>query len=347
MPDKRTPPQQINNIESSEPSLSDSMEVEMSDQSANTSASTICKISQATTKENPSNKDLMDVLLNFQSKMIATDAKLSKHITHTASEFERIGNEIATHESVTASNVCDISEIKGKVNAFGTKADLLAYTVELNKQQTIKNNVTISGIPYTAEENLNELALNVFKHIGANVNAEDINASYRLKYGSMFVVKFVNFETKAAVMESKSNKSIPLAEIIGASMSSADGIVYINTHLIPFFGRLLSHGRRAVKEKLVHSCWMTNNGVVVKCKPESKEISIQSISQLHELCGKSNTSESSAKINEPTKLNQTGKRNAANIDTSPIDKTKQQKKPAIMAQGKTQVLKKPQRKQST
>lgn len=135
-----SPSQQFINNKSIETPLYDSIEVEMTDQSTITSASSVCKTSTAATKENPSNKDLMDVLLNFQSKMIATDAKLTKHITHTASEFERIGNEMATHESVTAS-----------VDSFRSKADLLAYTVELNKQQTIKNNITISGIPSTAE----------------------------------------------------------------------------------------------------------------------------------------------------------------------------------------------------
>lgn len=310
----------------------------MTEQSA---ISLVSTVSTAASNENPSNKDIMDVLLTFKSKITATDAKLSQHIEHSAKEFQRIDKEMENQNLVTASNVCEISEIKCKMDDFDNKSDLLSYTVELNKQQNIKNNVTIAGIPYTAEENLNDLALAVFKHIGANVSAEDIQSSYRLKHGSMFVVKFVNFESKATVMESKANKSILLEEIIGdSSLSSAENKnIYINTHTIPFFGRILSIGRRAVKDKHIYSCWMSNNGVVVKCKADSKELIVKSVSQLNELCGKANISESSAKDAKSLKTIPTGKRNAANIETSPIDKTKQQKKPAIMAQGKTQVLK--------
>lgn len=317
----------------------DSNEVEMVDKTVSASISAVTTLAS---NENPSNKDLMDVLLDFKSKIIATDAKLSQHIVHTAKQFQRIDKEIANQNSVSASNVSELNDIRGKIDDFANKSEMLSYSVELNKQQNIKNNITIAGVPYTEEENLNALALAACKHVGANVSSEDIHSSYRLKFGSMFVVKFVNFETKAAVMELKANKSIMLEDIIGASSlsSNENRAVYINTHLIPFFGHILSHGRRSVKEKLIHSCWMSNNGVVVKCKADSKETIVKSVSQLNELCGKSNITESSAKTKNKNSLNitATGKRNAANLETSPIDKTTQQKKTAIMAQGKTQVL---------
>lgn len=280
----------------------------------------------AASNENPTIKDLMKVMLSVDNKVASVNETMSKHIKFVSNEFGRIDKQVAVHTKVIASNAGEIGELRKKVNGFESKSDSLAYTVELNKQQNLRNNITISGIPFTAGENLTNLALAVFMHIGAIVSADDISSSYRFKFGDMFVIKFHKYDTKAAVMEAKSNTEILLADIVGATAESTSSnekkMVYINTHVIPFFGHLLSRGRRAVKEKQIHSCWMTNNGVVVKLTSESKETIVKTIGNLYQLCGKPLNDHSS------TKTKPTSKRTAKDQETSPIDKQKQNKKPA-------------------
>lgn len=279
--------------------------------------------------DNPSIKDLMKLMKSVDAKVSTMDNKLSNHINIVSKEIARIDETVATHTAVIASNTGEIGELRNKIGNMETKSDALTYSHELNKQLNIRFNVTVTGVPYTAGENLTELALAVFDHIGASVTANDIASVYRLKYGTMFVVKFKSFETKAAVMEAKSNVEILLSDIVGESAQTSNSIekkqIYINTHVIPYFGRILSHGRRAVKEKRLHSCWMTNNGVVAKLTNESKESTIQSIDQLYQFCGKP------LQTAAPSKANTKNKRTAAEQETSPIDIHKQNKKPANMS----------------
>lgn len=103
------------------------------------------------------------------------------------------------HTAVITSNSDEIGELGKKIDGFDLKSDAVTYSHELDKQINILFNVTVTGIPFTAGENLTELAMSVFDHIGAMATAIDIASVYRLKYGTMFVVEFKTFETKATV----------------------------------------------------------------------------------------------------------------------------------------------------
>lgn len=273
----------------------------------------------------PTSKDMMAVLVNIECKVSTTETTLSNFIAKTSNDIERVDRDVASQKKEIDSNTSDIGSLRAKFTNFETKSDSLSYSLELNKQHNIRNNITITGVPYTAAEDLLQLAIAVFKFIGANVTTADINSTYRFKYGSRFVVKFANFDMKATVMKLKDNKTIPLSAVTGVN-EHKEKPIYINTHLIPFFGHILSQGRRAVQQKLLHSCWMSGNGVIAKLKADADETIIHSVSELVQLCGKpiinpvTNTNQSHG-------ANKSDKRKAKQLETSPINRRHRFKKP--------------------
>lgn len=276
----------------------------------------------------PTSKDIMAVLVNIESKVSTTENTLANFITKTSDDIGRIDRDVASQKKEIESNSSEIGSLREKFTNFETKSDSLSYSLELNKQHNIRNNITITGIPFTAAEDLLQLAISVFKHIGANIGATEIHSTYRFKFGSRFVVKFTNFETKAAVMKLKDNKVIPLSAVTGVN-EHKDKSIYINTHLIPFFGHIMSHGRRAIQQKLLHSCWMSGNGIAAKLKADSDEIIIQSVSHLIQLCGKPIINKPIVNTNQAqgTSKKSTDKRKASQQETSPLDGKNRSKKP--------------------
>lgn len=143
---------------------------------------------------------------------------------------------------------------------YEATAQTLHHTVELDKQSKLRYNVTVTGIKSCENENLVEVVMNVFNFICSGVSASDITTIYRLPFGNMIVVQFSSIEAKSALLESKTNKNIKLSDVMDTDGKSVDenAMVYVNTHLTPYFGRLISFGRRAVREGKLHSCYMSS-----------------------------------------------------------------------------------------
>lgn len=147
------------------------------------------------------------------------------------------------------------------------------------------------GIPAAEDENLKSVVRKVFSLIGCVVSNNAITGCYRIKKGAaptdIIIVKLYDKEVKHVILKNKLKKEVRLNDVMGVS-SEANPLIYINHHLTPFFGKLLAEGRRAVREKKVHSVRLTSAGCQVRFEENGKERTYKSVGELHSFISSSN-----------------------------------------------------------
>lgn len=94
-------------------------------------------------------------------------------------------------------------------------------------------------------------------------------------------MKLKDFSTKLRILKSKVGKDYRLRDVIRSVDDST--MIYINNHVTPFFGKLLSEGRRLVKEKKIHSVWLSMDGRRLRFGPDGEERIYHSANELHAL----------------------------------------------------------------
>lgn len=250
-------------------------------------------ISSGTGAQNVSNSAIMKTLLEMKDAMytkkdgIALKKAVDVKITAIQSELKAHNDRF--------------SGIDDRIQRLERKLVSADYERELAKQQALKNNISIFGCPKYDEEEVSTTAIKIFKAFGIEFNASDFSAVYRstgTKNLSSIIVKFKDFEKKLQAINTKpGQKEIKVSDIIGATQVNAR--IYINNHVTPFFGRLLAAGRQAVKEEVIHSCWIGTTGCLVKLQENGKPLNVRSIDDFVTLRVKTGKPPADKKRNKP------------------------------------------------
>lgn len=131
----------------------------------------------------------------------------------------------------------------------------------------------------------------------------------------LIVVRLESFESKLELLKARRSMNVRISDIMRVNVSSstsAEQEVTLNNQLTPYFSNLLYHGRKAKEGELIHSCWISNRGFVVKRNANDKPFEIKNVDHLSEFT-----------------QSKTAKRRNNEIDTSPIDKANPKTKPRI------------------
>lgn len=231
--------------------------------------------------------------------------------------FNAINTELKSHAG-------QLSEIDDRMAQFDKKLASATYNNELQKQQALKNNISIYGYPKEDNENIVEAALKVFAAFGVTFSQIDFASVYRTAIKrpkfSAIIVKFKDFGKKLSILNSKSNKTVKLSDINGNNDSNMQ--LYLNNHVTPFFGGLLAAGRQAIKDEIIHSCWIGATGCMVKLAEGGQPINVRSLDDFDTL---------RTKAGKPAPP-KNKKRGRPDSNTSPVGKNA--KKPANKSNGK-------------
>lgn len=233
-----------------------------------------------------SNDDqVLSMLLDIKNNQ-CTKHDMANIVSKIDGKFESIESELASQNS-------RFSDMELKLKHFEKKISSANYDGELQKQQQLKNNITIMGIPASVQNDVWSTAIDVFNAFGCNYVASDFTAVYRssgkLPKFSSIIVKFANFDKKLLALNSKAKKPVQLKDVPSLNINQVTPI-YLNNHVTPFFGRLLAAGRTASKEGIIHSCWIGTSGCLIKMKEDGQPINIRSIDEIESIRKKNNTS---------------------------------------------------------
>lgn len=220
---------------------------------------------------------IMSMLMGIKKDQF-TKSEFSKFDRKLDNKFKAVDKELATH-------ITQFIEMDSRVSVVEQAMADAAYEKELNKQMALKNNISIFGVPMKSGELVSAIALEVLNAFDCKLDANSISNAYRSvgrdnKFPSI-IIKFNSFETKLKALNAK--KQVTLNDVPSFKSDKSKEPIYINNHATPYFGRILALGRRAVKEKRIHSCWIGANGCLIKLAENDKPQCVKSCAMLVEL----------------------------------------------------------------
>lgn len=193
---------------------------------------------------------------------------------------------MTSQEYVNPSGADEIEALKMRLRQYENKAAYDEYQMELEKQRSMKNNLSIFGIVQSDNENLLQIALAVFNEIGCIVTEDQVAECYRIRTSSnnIIIVKFNDYALKQQILKDKVKKEVKVGEVTpNCSPDDADTTIYINNHVTPFFGKLLQEGRKCVKSGDLHSCWISSYGCQLKFEENGSKHNYRSVDELRRL----------------------------------------------------------------
>lgn len=185
-----------------------------------------------------------------------------------------------TKQLATANN--DIKTLFAKVKEIERKPHAPPTNIELHKQNKLRNNITISNVPLIPNENLYDIVRSILISIGIlNLKVDDLETASRIpgSKSCLIIAGFRDYALKADIMKKKTTKTLKVSDIIELQNGEANPRVYINNHLTPFFSKLSFHGRQALYNRLIHSCWVSSNGFLVRLNENSNPVVINCVNE--------------------------------------------------------------------
>lgn len=258
------------------------------------------KKKQEPKQQNDNNDPVMKLLLDIQKKQFTKqDSKALKN---------SLDGKFAAIETELGSTNGRVDCIETRMRNLETKVESAQYERELQKQQLLKNNLSIFGCPKLENENIRATAVKILNAFGCDFNNNDFAAVYRLdgkspKF-STIIVKMHDFGKKLMALNSKAKKPVKLNDIAATTSSQVNSQIYINNHVTPFFGRLLAAGRQATKDEIIHSCWIGASGCLIKMKEDSKPLNIRSMDEIAAIRSSAKPNNKRAKPDDSSPQNQ-------------------------------------------
>lgn len=218
---------------------------------------------------------------------------------------DSVNSKLVAIESKVSSQDVKIDSMNKRLDKCESQAASAQYQLEMEKQRSLKNNVSMFGIGRSEGENLLQIAASVFNKIGCTVADNQITNCYRIKGNSnnIIIVTLADYELKQKILKVKTKKAVTVGEIISCNSDATATIIYINNHVTPFFGKLLHEGRKAIKNGEMHSCWLNSFGCQMKIEENGKQLGYRSVDELRNLL---TNKKSTNKRNAPDDRSPTG-----------------------------------------
>lgn len=182
----------------------------------------------------------------------------------------------------------EMVKLKNTVNAVESKANdhqeqisLLQANVEILKQDQLKNNVSIAGIPANLVDGTNsdEVIINIASKVGVEISKGQFT-SHTVANNRFVIAHFYDFKHKQMIINQlRLGKKLIVKEIF-ANASSNDNQIFVNDHLTPYFSKLYLMARNAKKEGKLYTVSSANGKIRVRKHNDDVPISISNESQL-------------------------------------------------------------------
>lgn len=165
--------------------------------------------------------------------------------------------QMVTHTEETASKITKITERVDHIDSCSTqnaeRIDQLEASIEILKQDQLRNNICISGIPSDTIDNIGttDIVIAIAKTLGVEF-ARNNFTSYPVAGNKFIIVNMYNLRNKQSLLNKiRIKKSLMIEEVFKSTKSNSQ--VYLNDHLTPYFNRLFLIARKAKKDGLLAS----------------------------------------------------------------------------------------------
>lgn len=255
-----------------------------------------------------------------------TLAKIASLLGETAKKDDIDGLKTQITNFTTATNVemvklrNTVNEVEAQASVHQDQISLLQANVEVLKQDHLKNNVSIAGIPVDLVDNSNcaDIIINIAAKIGVELSKNQFTA-HTVANRRFVIVQFYDLKYKQMIINQlRMGKKLIVKEVFAnASMNNAQ--IFVNDHLTPYFNKLYMMARNAKKEGKLYTVSSYNGKIKVRKHSDDLPILITNESQLQLLINM----EASDSVNLSSDNSQlVGESNNASTSTRKSDKNK-------------------------
>lgn len=272
-----------------------------------------------------------------------TLSKIAALLGETAKKDDIDGLKSQILNFSTATNE-EIVKLKSTVNAVENKANdqqeqisLLQANVEILKQDQLKNNISIAGIPVELVDGTNsdEVIINIASKVGVKISKGQFT-SHTVANNRFVIAQFYDFKHKQMIINQlRMGKKLIVKEIF-ANASSNENQIFVNDHLTPYFNKLYLMARNAKKEGKLCTVSSYNGRIRVRKHSDDVPISISNESQLQLLINLE-PSDSVDLTNDNSQL--VGESNNASTSTRKSEKVKVKAKESYNGRTNKQISK--------
>lgn len=172
-------------------------------------------------------------------------AETNKNIELIKSDIQ---NDIANIHEKAEKNSNRINKIESEICTINnniTQLDEMRLNIELLKQDRLRNNLRLTGLPPIAFENTNNTIMHIEAVLKLGLIPSDFIA-YADRHGSSLILSFGNYAHKRLFTNELQRRKGLLVEEVFPTVKS-NSAIYANDQLTPYFAKLFQSAWQAKK----------------------------------------------------------------------------------------------------
>ena len=236
------------------------------------------RVTRSQNKDETTQKEMSDFIFkckenfeNFEKKLDNIDEKNKKiQIDINAMRDEIIKNLVESNKKLQNK----VEFLEKKIEKLEKNDQKNSTNIEVNNQYGRRNNLEISGIPNSVEDdNLEEKVIKILGQIGVKVRNSEIEACHRLpptkkNPTKKTIIRFVNRKKVEKTIKNKKN----LGQVDLNELDLPEGTkLFAGENLNEFYRELGWHCRRLKRENLIYHYKYQNEAFFIKIKENSEK----------------------------------------------------------------------------
>lgn len=226
--------------------------------------------SNSSDTQQPTINDIFNLLKNCATKEDLCDMtnQVKGFATETNEKIEALTSRVDSTDTIVSQNT--------------DRIEMLEANVECLKQEQLKNNLCISGVPPELVSNNNSAnaVTAIAKSLGIDITPQHFT-SYTVASNKFIIAHIFNIKYKQMMMNKiRVKKSLMVEEVFNHKSNSQ---IYLNDHLTPYFSSLFLMARNAKKEGKIASASSYGGKVRARKSASDAPITITTERQLRAL----------------------------------------------------------------
>lgn len=185
---------------------------------------------------------------------------------------EHIDQQIAAYTSETNTKISSIEKkvdnLSANTDVHSNRLDYLESQLESLKQDRLKNNICVSGVPVELFETMNfsEIMIRIASKLGVDINYSHFSA-HHVPNKRFIIASFFNYKHKQTIINKiRVKRSLMVVEVFSHASNSQ---IYLSDHLTPYTTRLFLIARNAKKEGKLATA--TSYGGVIRVRKNQND----------------------------------------------------------------------------
>ena len=246
----------------------------------------------------PSLSDIKEMLVDIKTTVTAIlqdnqqlkeeIKELKAALNNNKRETEKLKIQLTKAEKANYTLHNELKQTRHKLKEQIEETNRLDEIYDDLEQYSRKNSLEIVGVPESAYESTEEVAIRIGEAVNITIKPEDIEISHKLrrKNSKPVIVKFLSHKVKTRLYQARTKlKGLKVSDIFPsyANASLQEQRIYINENLTDYRRELFWKANQKKKDNMIISAWTIDGKLFVKTSPDGAPIRIYGEEDLQDL----------------------------------------------------------------